>query len=88
MLQECNDFVEGNMLLSARSYRALDETGIFGYCCWHEFPHRFLNLIHGERYAYYHLFFPFFFAMQCKCVSGYKHIPLPLFYFSAQHAWV
>ena len=38
------------MLRSASRYKALDETGIFGYCCRHEFPHKFVNLKHGERY--------------------------------------
>ena len=34
---------------SARRYKALDETGVFGYCCRHEFPNKFVNLKHGER---------------------------------------
>ncbi len=29
------------MLRSASRYKALDETGVFGYCCRHEFPHQF-----------------------------------------------
>ena len=32
-------------------YRALDETGLFGYGCRHEFPGRFINLKHGERWV-------------------------------------
>ena len=34
----CNEFLAGNML---RSAKALDETGVFGYCCRHEFPGKF-----------------------------------------------
>ena len=43
------------MLRSASRYKALDETGIFGYCCRHEFPHKFVNLKHGERYELFSL---------------------------------
>lgn len=49
---DCNDFLAGSMLRSASRYRALDETAVFGYCCRHEFPGRFINLKHGERLAY------------------------------------
>ena len=45
----------GNMLRSASRYKALDETGIFGYCCRHEFPHKFVHLKHGERYELFSL---------------------------------
>ena len=50
-VQECNDFVAGNVLRSASRYKALDETAVFGYSCRHEFPGKFLNLKHGERYG-------------------------------------
>ena len=40
------------MLRSAKRYKALDETAIFGMCCCHEFPKMFLNLKHGERFSY------------------------------------
>ena len=40
------------MLRSANRYRALDETAVFGYCCRHEFPGKYINLKHGERYVY------------------------------------
>ncbi len=30
-------------------YKALDETALFGCACRHEFPHKFINLKHGER---------------------------------------
>ncbi len=39
------------MLRSAKRYKALDETGVFGYCCRHEFPQKFISLKHGERYV-------------------------------------
>ena len=48
-IQECNNFLAGNMLRSAKRYHALDETAVFGYCCRHEFPGKFINLKHGER---------------------------------------
>jgi hypothetical protein len=48
----CNDFLAGSMLRSANRYKALDETAVFGYCCRHEFPHKFISLKHGERLAY------------------------------------
>ncbi len=41
----------GSMLRSAKRYKALDETGVFGYCCRHEFPQKFISLKHGERYV-------------------------------------
>lgn len=55
----CNDFLAGNMLRSANRFAALDETGVLGCACRHEFPITFLNLKHGERYysncCYYRL---------------------------------
>ena len=48
----CNDFLAGNMLHSAKRYKALDEAAIFGMCCRHEFPKMFLDLKHGERFSY------------------------------------
>jgi len=36
-------------LSSASHYHALDETGVFGCACRHEFPRTFVNLKHGER---------------------------------------
>ena len=36
--QECSDFTAGSALRSASWYHALDETGIFGCACRHEFP--------------------------------------------------
>jgi len=53
-LQDCNDFLAGNMLQSATRFRALDETALFGSTCRHEFPAVFLNLKHGEKYIIPH----------------------------------
>jgi len=39
-------------LRSANRFHALDETGVFGYACRHEFPKLFVNLKHGERLSY------------------------------------
>ena len=47
----CSDFLAGDALRSSQRYKALDETAIFGTACRHEFPHRFVNLKHGERYG-------------------------------------
>ena len=51
-LKECNDFLAGNMLRSSSRFAALDETGVFGSACRHEFPVLFCNLKHGERYNF------------------------------------
>jgi hypothetical protein len=37
------------MLRSSSRYKALDETGLFGSACRHEFPAKFLDMKHGER---------------------------------------
>jgi hypothetical protein len=47
--QECNDFLARNVLRSSTRFKALDETGVFGSACRHEFPALFFNLKHGER---------------------------------------
>ena len=41
------------MLRSANRYKALDETGVFGSACRHEFLAKFLDMKHGERYYSY-----------------------------------
>ena len=51
-MQECSDFVAGSMLRSCNRYKALDETGVFGSACRHEFPAKYLDMKHGERYYY------------------------------------
>uniref|UniRef100_A0A1X7UAW0 CxC1-like cysteine cluster associated with KDZ transposases domain-containing protein n=1 Tax=Amphimedon queenslandica TaxID=400682 RepID=A0A1X7UAW0_AMPQE len=51
-VEECSNFKAGSMLRSASRYHALDETGVFGAGCRHEFPIYFCSLKHGERYAY------------------------------------
>jgi hypothetical protein len=43
--------VAGDALRSANKFKALDETALFGYCCRHDFPGRFISLKHGERYG-------------------------------------
>ena len=52
-IQDCSNFVAGSMLRSSNRYKALDETGVFGSACRHEFPAKFLDMKHGERYYYY-----------------------------------
>ena len=47
----CSSFVAGTMLRSSNRYKALDETGVFGSACRHEFPAKFLDMKHGERYT-------------------------------------
>ena len=51
-MQECNEFLAGNLLRSKTRYKALDETGVIGLVCRHEFPYRLYNLHHGERLMY------------------------------------
>ena len=48
-IQECNNFLAGNMLCSAKRYHALDETAVFVYCCCPKFPGKIVNLKLGER---------------------------------------
>lgn len=48
--QECNQFLAADVLRSRSRFKALDETGVIGLACRHEFPYRFYNLRHGERY--------------------------------------
>ena len=43
----CNDFLAGSMLHIAID--TLDDIAIFGYCCRHEFPGKFIDLKHGKR---------------------------------------
>ena len=38
----------GDVLRSLTRYKALDETGVFGCACRHEFPAHFFDLKHGE----------------------------------------
>lgn len=51
LLKACADFLAGSMIRSKSRYSALSETAIFGRACRHEFPKRFINMKHGERYS-------------------------------------
>ena len=44
-------FLAGDLLRSKARYKALDETGVVGKVCRHEFPYRLYNIHHGERYT-------------------------------------
>ena len=55
-MQECNEFLAGNLLRSKTRYKALDETGVIGIVCRHEFPYRLYNLRHGERLVHVYMF--------------------------------
>jgi len=46
---ECSNFLAGNALRSSNRFAALEEAGIMGVVCRHEFPLCFINLCHGER---------------------------------------
>ena len=52
-VQDCNNFLAGNMLRSSTRYKALEETAVFGSACRHEFPALFLNLKHREWHVIY-----------------------------------
>ena len=47
--QECSNFLAGHALRSTNRFVALQETGVMGVVCRHEFPLCFINLCHGER---------------------------------------
>ena len=49
LLQECNQFLAGDALRSKLRYKALDETGVIGVVCRHEFPFKLYSMRHGER---------------------------------------
>lgn len=49
-MQECNQFLASDVLRSKSRYKALDETGVVGVVCRHEFPFKMLSMRHGERY--------------------------------------
>jgi len=55
-MQDCNDFLAGDVIRSKSRYAALDETGVVGVACRYEFPFRFLSLRHGERYMMHTLY--------------------------------
>lgn len=55
MFQNCNDFLAGNLLRSKSRFAALDETGVIGIACRHEYPLCLYNLRHGERYYYMYI---------------------------------
>lgn len=42
-------FLAGDALRSKSRYKGLDETGVIGVVCRHEFPYRVLSMRHGER---------------------------------------
>lgn len=50
-IKACADFLAGSAIRSKSRYSALSETAIFGRACRHEFPKRFINMKHGERYS-------------------------------------
>lgn len=54
--QCCSQFLAGDAIRSKTRYRALDETAVFGSCCRHGCPRRFLSLKHGERFVAKQLF--------------------------------
>ena len=68
-MQDCNNFLAGNMLRSSTRYRALEETAVFGSACRHEFPALFLNLKHGEKYVFSETYMD---IQSCRCVQVLK----------------
>ena len=45
--QECSNFLAGHALRSTNCFIALQEIGVMGVACWHEFPLCFINLCHA-----------------------------------------
>ena len=44
---------EMSELRSSHRFHALDETGLFGCACRHNFPSLFIDMKHGERYIHF-----------------------------------
>ena len=55
-------FVQGHVTL-----HALSETAIFGRACLHEFPKKFINMKHGERFKI--RAFLFFYVYHCHLAT-------------------
>ncbi|XP_035690811.1 uncharacterized protein LOC118425820 isoform X2 [Branchiostoma floridae] len=49
---DCSNFRAGSIIRSQGKQKKLDVSGVFGSVCRHEIPRCFLNMIHGERFAY------------------------------------
>jgi hypothetical protein len=49
-LQECHNFLAGDVVRSRAKNAKLDVRGVFGSICRHEFPALFIDMHHGERY--------------------------------------
>ncbi|XP_025088817.1 uncharacterized protein LOC112560919 isoform X2 [Pomacea canaliculata] len=49
---ECSDFQAGDMVRAKNKSANLDIKGLFGSVCHHGFPLYFVNMEHGERFAY------------------------------------
>jgi pheromone shutdown protein TraB len=52
IVEDCNQFLAANALRSSTRFKALDETGLVGVVCKHEFPLMFYSLKHAERISY------------------------------------
>ncbi len=50
MQSSCSDFKAGDILRCRSRFHGLDETGVLGVICRHDFPLKMVNLKHGERY--------------------------------------
>ena len=51
-VKDCNEFKSGEidtMLRSKGKNKLLDEKGVFGRICRHEYPKGFISIKHGER---------------------------------------
>ena len=45
------EFLAGDALRSKSRYHRLDETGVVGVVCRHEFPYKIMSLCHGVRFG-------------------------------------
>ena len=62
--QNCSDFVAADALRSNVRFKSLDETGVIGIVCRHEYPVMLLSMQHGERQA-------IGYTIVCVCVCVY-----------------
>ena len=49
VLQDCSNFLAGDMIRAKSRNAKLDIRGVFGSVCRHEYPLLFMDMKHGER---------------------------------------
>ena len=49
LLQDCSNFLAGDVVRAKSRNAKLDIRGVFGSVCRHEYPLLFMDMKHGER---------------------------------------